>query len=62
MTFIEKIKAYLKSAGIRSVVYLLAGFSAKLLLGSEFLFGIGLGIFLADNWVTIKELINKNLK
>lgn len=60
--FWEKFKLWIQSAGLRSVVYLGAGFAAWVLLGSALLFGVGIGIFGADNWVTIKELINKNIK
>lgn len=60
--FIAKFKAWIKSAGLRSVGYILAGIGAKLLLGSSLLLGVGIGIFLADNWVTIKELINKKIE
>jgi len=59
MKMVEKIKLWLTSAGIRSVGYLIAAVAAALLLGSTFLAGIGIGLFLSDNWITIKELINK---
>lgn len=61
LTFYEKIKEWAKSAGLRSVVYLAAGVGAFILLGSSLLLGVGIGIFCADNWVTIKELINKQI-
>jgi hypothetical protein len=59
METFEKVKLWFKSAGLRSVVYLGAGFAAWILLGSALLLGVGIGIFGADNWVTIRELINK---
>lgn len=59
MKLFEKFKAWIKSAGLRSIVYLAAGFAAYVLMGSSFLFGVGVGIFGADNWMTIKELIKK---
>lgn len=59
MKALDKFKKWLASAGIRSVVYLGAGVAAFVLLESWFLLGIGVGIFGADNWVTIKELIKK---
>lgn len=57
----EKIKLWFKSAGLRSVVYLGAGFAAFVLLDSTLLLGVGIGIFGADNWVTIKELVNEKV-
>lgn len=59
MKVFEKFKKWLKSAGLRSVVYLAGGVAAFILLNSTFLLGVGVGIFGADNWVTIKELIKK---
>lgn len=59
MKALDKFKKWLASAGIRSVVYLAGGIAAFVLLNSMFLLGVGVGIFGADNWVTIKELINK---
>ena len=56
MTKLEKFKKWFKSAGIRSALYLVAGFIALIVFKSWLLFGVGLGIFLADNWVTIKKL------
>lgn len=55
--FVVKFKAWAKTAGLRSFAYLGAGIAAKILLGSGVLLGVGIGIFLADNWVTIRELI-----
>lgn len=61
LTTVEKVQAWFKSAGLRSVVYLAAGVAAFVFLGSPLLLGVGIGIFGADNWVTIKELINKKI-
>lgn len=55
----EKFKAWLASAGIRSVGYLGGGIAAFVLLGSGFLLGLGVGFFVADNLVTIKELVKR---
>jgi len=55
----EKVIKWFKSAGLRSVVYLAAGLAAWFLLGNLFLLGVGVGIFGADNWVTIKQLIKE---
>ena len=55
----EKVIKWFKSAGLRSVVYLAAGLAAWILLGSTLFLGIGIGIFGADNWVTIKQLIRE---
>lgn len=62
LTFYDKLKLWAASAGLRSLAYLGAGVFALLFMSSWFLFGIGLGIFGADNWVTIKELINTQVK
>jgi hypothetical protein len=59
MKALDKFKKWLATAGIRSVVYLGAGVGAFVLLNSMFLLGAGVGIFVSDNWVTIRELINK---
>lgn len=56
---LEKFKKWIRSAGLRSIVYLAAGIAAFVLLDSMFLLGVGVGIFGADNWVTIKELIKR---
>ena len=55
----EKVIKWFKSAGLRSVVYLAAGLAAWFLLVNLFLLGVGVGIFGADNWVTIKQLIKE---
>ncbi len=55
----NKVIKWFKTAGLRSVVYLAAGLAAWILLGNVFLLGIGIGIFGADNWVTIKQLIRE---
>ena len=57
-TYMKKFKEWLKTAGIRSIVYLIAGV-VLLILGFKFLAGIGFGIFGTDNFVTIKNLIKK---
>lgn len=57
----DKFITWFKGAGLRSVGYLGAGIAAKIILSSEVLLGVGLGIFIADNIVTIKGLI-KGLK
>ena len=59
MKTIEKVKLWISSAGFRSIGYLAGSAFAFVLLGSGVLAGIGIGIFVADNWVTIQELINK---
>ena len=53
----EKVRIWAKTAGLRSIIYLVAAFAALILLGSQLLFGVGVGIFCADNWTVIKELI-----
>lgn len=59
MKALDKFKKWLVTAGFRSVVYLAAGIIAFALLNSMFLLGVGIGIFGADNWVTIKALIKR---
>lgn len=55
----NKVIKWFKTAGLRSVVYLAAGLATWILLGNVFLLGVGIGIFGADNWVTIKQLIRE---
>lgn len=57
----DKVKIWAASAGLRSILYLVGAFAAFLLLGSSLLFGVGVGIFCADNWTVIKELIQSKL-
>ena len=59
MKFGEKVKKYLASTGLRSFGILGAGIIALVLFGSTLLMGVAIGAFIADNIVTIKELINK---
>lgn len=59
MKLTEKIKTWIKGAGLRSVGYVIGGTVALLFFGSQLLFGVGLGVFLADNIIVIKELIKK---
>lgn len=58
----DKILTWLKGAGLRSVGYLIGAIILKLLFGSQLLLGVGIGIFLADNWITIRQLIKDNVK
>lgn len=55
----KKFTAWLASAGIRSIGYIGAGLAAWLLFNSGFLLGVGVGLFVADNLVTLKELSKK---
>lgn len=52
---------WIKATGLRNIAYLGIGIGAKVLLGSDLVFGIGIGVFLADNWITIKNLIKVNI-
>jgi len=58
MEKIQKLKLWFLSAGFRSIGWL-GAFAALLLLGQTLLAGVSLGVFLSDNWITIKEIINK---
>ena len=60
--FIIKAKAWVKTAGFRSLGYLGTAVAAKVILGSEILAGVGIGVFVSDNWVTIKSLISKKIQ
>lgn len=60
--FLEKMKAWIKSAGLRSVGYLGCAFIATTIFGMPFLAGVGVGVFLADNWVTIKKLATEKFE
>jgi len=57
----DKIIQWFKTAGLRSIGYLAGGLIAKILFGSEMLLGVGIGVFLADNWVTIRNLVKDKL-
>lgn len=59
MRKIEKLKRWFISAGFRSVIHLGLGVLALMIFESKFLFGAGVGIFVADNWITIGKLIKK---
>lgn len=59
MKTFEKFKAWLLSAGLRSIGWVGGCFAAALLFGSDLLLGAGIGVLVSDNWVTIKELIKK---
>lgn len=54
----KKFFKWFKSAGLRSLGYLIASV-CFLLFGWTFLFMVSLGVFLIDNIVTIKKLIRE---
>lgn len=55
--FITKAKLWFKRSGFTNLVYLLIAIGAKLLLGSNMLFGAALGIFIYINFNVIKKLV-----
>lgn len=62
MGFLEKVKLWIKETGLTNLAYLVIGIGGKLILGSNMLFGAGLGIFIYLNWNVIRKLYNSFTK
>ena len=55
MTFIEKVKEWVKKTGLANLGWL-GGFAVALFAGWKILMGVTIGIFVYTNWNVVRKL------